>query len=173
MDDSSSSVVVKGRPPMKKSPFTFFLLYAVVIAAIAMTSTNCFGPATSDGRLGVNISDQPVWGPTGYDRADYYYIPDIDSYYSVSEHQYIYKDGQDWRHAQSLPSRYSNYDPYHSYKVVISEDKPYQNNDSHRSKYGTFRGVKDQPVIRDSRDPKYFVNKDHPEHDNWVKGQTH
>jgi hypothetical protein len=28
-------------------------------------------------------------------------------------------------------------------------------------------------VIRDSHDPRYFVNKDHPEHDNWVKRQQH
>jgi hypothetical protein len=34
-------------------------------------------------------------------------------------------------------------------------------------------GTKNQPVIRDSRDPKYFVNKDHPEHDYWVKQQNH
>jgi hypothetical protein len=72
-----------------------------------------------------------------------------------------------------LPSSYSGYDPYHSYKVVVNEDKPYQNNDSHKAKFGTFKGVKDQPVIRDSKDPKYFVNKDHPQHDNWVKEQKH
>jgi hypothetical protein len=57
--------------------------------------------------------------------------------------------------------------------VVINEDKPYQNHDSHQAKYKAFRGTKDQQVIRDSRDPKYFPNKDHPEHDNWVKQQNH
>jgi hypothetical protein len=110
-----------------------------------------------------------MWGPTGYDRADYYYIPDIDSYYSVSEHLYIYKDGSEWKHAASLPSSYSTYDPYHSYKVVVNQDQPYKNNDSHRSQYAKFKGTKDQQVIRDSHDQKYFVNKDHPEHDKWVK----
>jgi len=158
---------------MKKSEFSFFLLCAMVFTAIAFSSINCAGPGTMNGSVGVNIGDQPIWGPTGYDRADYYYIPDIDSYYSVSEHQYIYRDGSDWKHGASLPSSYGSYDPYHSYKVVVNEDKPYQNNDSHRAKYSTFKGVKDQPVIRDSHDPKYFVNKDHPEHDNWVKQQQH
>ena len=141
---------------------------------MALSSINCAGTGTMNGSVGVNISDQPIWGPTGYDRADFYYIPDIDSYYSVSEHQYIYRDGSTWRQNASLPSSYSGHDPYHSYKVVINnENKPYQNNDTHRAKYGTFKGVKDQPVIRDSRDPRYFVNKDHPEHDNWVKQQKH
>jgi hypothetical protein len=125
------------------------------------------------GSIGINISDQPGWGPEGYDRADYYYIPDIDSYYSVREHQYIYRDGAGWIHGASLPSRYSGYDPYHSYKVVVNEDTPYQNHDRHQAKYGTYKGVKNQPVIRDSHDPKYFENKDHPEHDKWVKEHNH
>jgi hypothetical protein len=155
---------------MKQSKL-IFLLCALVLTGIAVSSINCMFPGTMNGNVGVNISDQPVWGPEGYDRADYYYIPDIDSYYSVSEHQYIYRDGSAWTHGATLPSRYSNYDPYHSYKVVINENNPYQNHDSHQVKYGTFKGKKDQPVIRDSRDPKYFGIKDHPQHDKWVKQQ--
>ena len=151
---------------MKKFKFGFFLLCALISMGITVSSINCAGEIYS-----ANISDQPVWGPTGYDRADFYYIPDIDCYYSVSEHEYIYRDGEAWTHGATLPSRYSGYDPYHSYKVVVNEKKPYQNHDTHQAQYGAFKGRKDQPVIRDSRDPKYFVNKDHPEHDNWIKGQ--
>jgi len=151
---------------MKKSKFSFLALCVVVFMSIAFFSI-CAAQVTITGS--VNISDQPVWGPTGYDRADYYYIPDINSYYSVSEHQYIYKDGSNWKHAASLPSSYKNYDPYHSYKVVVSGDKPYQNNAHHKAQYSKYKGVKNQQMIRDSKDPKYFVNKDHPQHDNSVK----
>jgi hypothetical protein len=154
---------------MKYSRFAFFALYTLLVTGIAISITGCFGPGTMEGSVGANISDQPVWGPSGYDRADYYYIPDVDLYYSISERQYIYKNGSSWTHAASLPSTYGTHDPYHSYKVVINEDKPYLNNVSHRAKYGSFIGMKDQPVIRDSRDPKYFVNKDHPEHETWVR----
>jgi len=159
---------------MKTSRLSVYLFSAVIFTGIALSSINCMGTASTygSGSDNDNISDQPVWGPTGYDRADYYYIPDINSYYSVSERQYIYRDGSNWKHAAALPSIYSNHDPYHSYKVVINEDKPYQNNYSHQTKYGTFKGVKDQPVIRDSHDRKYFVNKNHPEHENWVKTQN-
>jgi rRNA maturation protein Nop10 len=121
-----------------------------------------------NGSLRVNIADQPDWGPTGYDHADFYYIPDIDAYYSVSERQYIYRDGSAWTRGVSLPAKYSGYDPYHSYKVVINEERPFQNNDSHRSRYGTFKGRRDQQVIRDSRDRRYSANRDQPEHDNLV-----
>lgn len=33
--------------------------------------------------INANIVSQPVWGPTGYDYARYYYLPDIDAYYSI------------------------------------------------------------------------------------------
>ena len=154
---------------MKNNKFSFFLYCAVVSAGILFSSLNCADSGSMRGSVGVNISDQPVWGPTGYDRADYYYIPDIDSYYSVSEHQYIYRDGSDWRHAQNLPSTYSSYDPYHSYKVVVNKDKPYNDNDTHKAQYSKYKGNKDQQVIRDSHEHKYFENKDHPEHSTWVK----
>ncbi len=155
---------------MKQSKL-MFLLFALALTGIALSSISCMAPGTMRREVGVNINNQPIWGPEGYDRADYYYIPDIDSYYSVSEHQYIYRDGSAWRHGVTLPSTYSGYDPYHSYKVVINENTPYQNHDSHQTKYSTFKGKKDQPVIRDSKDPKYFSIKEHPQHDTWVKGQ--
>lgn len=154
---------------MKKSKVGIFLLCALVCVGIALSSMNCAGLGMSYGSISFNIIDQPIWGPAGYDHADYYYIPDIDSYYSVSERQYIYRDGPTWVHGASLPARYNGYDPYHSYKVVINEDKPYQNNDSHRAKYKEFKGTKNQQVIRDSHDPKYGEKKDHPDHEKWVK----
>jgi hypothetical protein len=119
--------------------------------------------------LGENIDDQPAWGPTGYDRAEYYYIPDINSYYSVSEHQYIFWGGAEWKHAASLPSSYGNYDPYRSYKVVLNENTPFENNANHRAQYASFKGSRVQPMIRDSRESKYFANKDHPQHQNWLR----
>jgi hypothetical protein len=155
---------------MKQSKL-MFLICALVLTGIAATSLNCMFPGTMHGRVGINISEQPIWGPEGYDYAEYYYIPEIDCYYSVSEHQYIYRDGPTWRHSLTPPSTYSGYDPYHSYKIVINEKNPYENHTRDQDKYRTYREKRDQPVIRDSRDPKYFENKDHPEHDKWVRRQ--
>jgi hypothetical protein len=149
---------------MKQSKL-MFLLCALILTGLTVSSINCMG--TMGGSI--NINDQPLWGPEGYDYAEYYYIPEIDSYYSVSEHQYIYRDGSVWRHSITLPEMFSGYDPYYSYKVVINEATPYQNYEIHHAKYAMFKGKKDQPVIRASRDPKYFENKDHPQHDRWVR----
>jgi len=121
--------------------------------------------------VNINIAQQPVWGPTGYDHVDYYYLPDIDIYYNVPKHQYVYLQDNKWVFRKSLPAKYKNYDFYKGYKVVVNEDKPYLHLDEHRKEYASFRNRHDQQVIRDSRDNRYYVNKKHPEHKNWEKEQ--
>ena len=135
-----------------------------------------FLSSTADAQLRINLSfnvdRQPVWGPTGYDHVEYYYLPDIDAYYNVPQRRFYTHEGGRWIGRSSLPSRYRNFDLYNSYKVVVNEPAPYRNNKTHREQYSSFKGRHDQQPIRDSRDAKYFVNKNHPEHNNWVKQQT-
>lgn len=105
--------------------------------------------------LGLNINNQPAWGPVGYDHAEYYYMPDIGVYYNVSNHNYIYFDRGIWVHTYSLPQRYANFDLYHGYKVVINEPKPWLRDRQYRVRYAQYRGRRDQAIIRDSHDAKY------------------
>jgi hypothetical protein len=119
----------------------------------------------------INIDTQPIWGPVGYDHVEYYYLPDIDSYYYVPEHRYIYLEGGRWISRSSLPQRYRNYDMYNSRKVVINDRKPYLRDQEYRSKYGQSHERSDQQSIRDSHDSRYFVNKNHPEHSKWRDSQ--
>lgn len=121
----------------------------------------------------VNIGTQPAWGPVGYDEVQYYYLPDIDSYYDVPHHRYYYNEGGNWIYRSSLPPRFHNYNLYNGYKVVVNEREPWRNHEANRAKYASFKGRHDQQVIRDSRDQRYFVNKNHPEHKNWVQQQKH
>ena len=121
--------------------------------------------------LNLNLDSQPAWGPTGYDYVGYYYLPDIDIYYNVPQHRFYYNERGLWIGRSSLPSRYRNYDLYNSYKVVVNEKQPWRNHESYREKYSSYRDRHDQQPIRDSRDSKYFVNRNHPEHNNWVKQQ--
>jgi hypothetical protein len=105
--------------------------------------------------LGVNINHQPDWGPVGYQHARYYYMPDIDVYYDVNAHQYVYDENNVWVHDGALPPRFSNFDRYRSYKVVVNERSPWEHNDEIRTRYEGYRGRSDQRVIRDSRDYHY------------------
>ena len=128
-------------------------LFVAALAASILT----FSKADAQLRvsLNLNIGNQPAWGPTGYDRADYYYLPDIDTYYSVNNHDYVYNNGGQWIHSGALPPRYANYNLYNGYKVVVNEPNPWLRANTYRTKYSGYRGRQGQQVIRDSRDNKY------------------
>lgn len=119
----------------------------------------------------INVDRQPIWGPTGYDLVEYYYLPDMDVYYHVPQQRFYYLEGGSWISRSSLPPRFKGYDLYRSYKVVVNEPTPYRNHNAYKVKFAPMKGRSDQQPIRDSRDAKYFVNKKHPEHGNWLKKQ--
>lgn len=141
-----------------------FVLILVFFLASTLSAQISFG-------ISLNINSQPAWGPTGYDYAENYYLPDIDIYYNVPTHRYYFYERGRWRYSANLPWRFRNHDFYNSYKVVVNEKNPWRNHKSYKEKYSSYRDHHDQQPIRDSRDSKYYANKNHPEHKNWVKQQ--
>ncbi|WP_158825728.1 hypothetical protein [Mucilaginibacter lacusdianchii] len=128
----------------------------IILAAAILVSGLAFNkPANAQVSLNINIGSQPDWGPVGYDRAAYYYMPDIDTYYSVPTHEFVYLSGNRWVHANSLPARYRNYDLYNSYKVVVNDRNPWEHASTYRNRYANYKGRRGQAIIRDSRDVKY------------------
>ena len=128
----------------------------VLIAGALLFATALSNPSSAQISLSVNIGAQPSWGPTGYDHAEYYYLPDIQCYYYVPGHQFIYQNHGHWAFTYDLPPRYRGYDLFHSYKVVINEPQPYLHFEEHRAKYDHFRGGPNEQVfIRDSREDRY------------------
>ena len=123
--------------------------------------------------VNLNVDRQPIWGPTGYDHVEYYYLPDIEVYYYVPQHRFYYYERGRWMSSNSLPPRYRGHDLYNSYKVVVNERAPYRHHETYRAKYISYKGRHDQQPIRDSRDERYYANRNHPEHNNWVKQQKH
>lgn len=119
----------------------------------------------------VNIGTQPIWGPVGYDHVDYYYLPEIEAYYYVPRHKYVYMENGNWISRSNLPPRYRNYDLYNSRKVVINEPKPYLRHQDYRAKYERSNEHSNQQSIRDSRESRYFENKNHPEHSKWKEAK--
>jgi hypothetical protein len=138
----------------------FIVLFIFVMSAFAYRSA-------AQVSVNINIGSQPVWGPPGYDYAEYYYLPDIDAYYYVPQRQFIYLEGNHWIFAAGLPPRYRDFDLYHSYKVVINEPRPYLHHEIYRERYAPYRGRRDQEIIRDRHEEKYWRIKEHPDHDKW------
>jgi hypothetical protein len=132
---------------MKKTTFLLGLMFLIGLSvnkSFAQVSVN------------INIGSQPLWGPVGYDYAQYYYLPDIDAYYSIPEQQFIYFSNNRWIHGRALPSHY-HYDLDRGYKVVINDRDPWLRNDVYRKKYDKYKGrYGKQTIIRNSKDPKYY-----------------
>lgn len=141
----------------------------MILAIALLAGATTFTATTTQAQVSVsfNIGSQPLWGPTGYDYAGYYYMPDVDAYYSIADQQFIYMDGGQWVYRQSLPGRYRNYDLYNGYKVVINEDRPWLRNNYYRRQYYGYRGRRGQGIIRDSRDYRYYEIQNHPYHNQW------
>lgn len=114
-------------------------------------------------QININISVQPLWGPIGYDKVENYYLPDIETYYSVPTKQFTYLNNGKWVTTTTLPSRYSNYNLYNGYKVVVNGDRPYLNYKKDKVKYVKYKnwGGK-QLIIKNSNDKKYYIVKGHP-----------
>ena len=119
--------------------------------------------------LNVNIGSQPTWGPVGYNHVDYYYLPDIEAYYYVPRHQFIYMSNGHWIYSYSLPPAYSNYDLYSGYKVVVNRPMAYMSFDRDRAQYGRYRGYHGrQQMIRYYNRPGNMRDRDRDRrhHDN-------
>lgn len=89
-------------------------------------------------QVSVNVGSPPLWGPVGYPEERYYYLPDVEAYYDVETSMFIYFGNGVWLHRSSLPFRYSNYDLYNGYKVVITGyhgHTPYNDFHKHKIKY--------------------------------------
>ena len=117
----------------------------------------------------ININHQPAWGPSGYDRADFYYFPDLNIYYDVNSSMFYYLSGSRWASNRYLPNRYSRYDFYKMHKVVMNNGpRPWLRNRDHRREYMRFRGDRSQTPIRLSNNRRYDQSKRNSRM--WVNG---
>jgi len=140
----------------------------LIIAASLLLGFALVQPVAAQVSVNINIGSQPVWGPVGYDYVEYYYLPDLDIYYHVPTQEYVYLVNGRWVFSRILPPYYSNYDFYRGYKVVINEPRPYLYHNRYRANYAQYRGRMSQPVIRDSRDSRYYGNAGHPQYNRQV-----
>ena len=129
-----------------------FLLIVLVSAGLFSNYANA--------QVNVNLGLQPAWGPVGYNHVDYYYLPDVDAYYYVPNKKFIYLNNGNWIHSNALPVRYSNYNLYNGYKVVLNEPTPYLRYANHKIVYAKYKGNNGKQVaIKNAKGPKSNVIK--------------
>lgn len=114
------------------------LLFGSMLCVVFFTGMSA---ADAQVRVGVNINigDQPAWRPAGYDYVEYYYLPDIECYYYVPRHQFVYLSNGRWVFSASLPLRYRNYDLYGGYKVVVNRPHAYYYFEQDRVRYAKMK----------------------------------
>lgn len=74
--------------------------------------------------------------PVNYDGdEDYYYLPDVDAYYSVTDQCYFYNDGGNWVSAAYLPGDYHDYDWRSVRHFEVRAPRPFMHDDYYRNRY--------------------------------------
>ncbi|MEP6746545.1 MAG: hypothetical protein ABJB86_02400 [Bacteroidota bacterium] len=124
----------------------------LLLSSVFVSSLFIYNAANAQFQASINIGVQPEWGPSGYNYAENYYLPDAEAYYNVPSRQFVYFDRGNWVYASSLPGRFQNYDLYSGYKVVMNERQPWLHFNNHRSFYANYRFRHDQVAIRDFRE---------------------
>jgi hypothetical protein len=115
---------------------------------------------TAQVRFNVNINiggGRPAWGLPGNYAGDYYYFPEIDTYYDIPHRQFVYWNNGNWAFGYELPYWYRGYDLYRGYKVVINEPRPYLRCEVYRDRYRGWYNTWRRPV---APQPPVYVYRD-------------
>ncbi len=99
------------------------------------------------------VVDQPAdyCEPANYDGdEDYYYLPDVDAYYSVPNECYYYNNGGSWVSATYLPGAYRDYDWRSARRYEVRAPRPFMHADYYRERYNgvAFNGHWDRSYNR-------------------------
>ena len=135
----------------------------ILMSAIAMSGLfNQTAIAQTGFHINVNLGSRPVvirQVPVYHD-ADYFYLPDVEAYYSVNQNSYYYQEGGRWVNAAYLPGRYHDYDWQHVRRFAVNEPRPYLHNDAYRARYGGFEGRRDWNS-REGQDNRAYAERGH------------
>jgi hypothetical protein len=92
----------------------------------------------------VVVEETPVYDEDGNIPADYsddyYYLPEVEAYYSVPNHCYYYNNGSAWISAAFLPGAYRNYNWRTAVRYEVRSPRPYLHHDIYRSRWGGYAG---------------------------------
>ena len=110
------------------------ILKIIVFGFLIFISNSIFAQVA----VNINVGKSPVWGPVGYSDVDYYYLPDVSSYYDIRASQFIFLNNGVWVRSNHLPNRYRNYDLYRGHKIILNNyhgSRPYNSYKHHKGKY--------------------------------------
>src|ERR1700744_4343935 len=123
------------------------ILSAIALSGLSVNTAN----AQFRIRLGLSFAPRVVVAdaPAAYDddanapvdndpADDYYYLPDVNAYYSVADQCYYYNDGNQWVSAAYLPGEYAISDGRAPRHFEVRAPRPFMHNDFYMNR---FRGA--------------------------------
>ena len=145
-----------------------------IISAIAVSGLG-INAADAQIRLGLNVGPARVVYTSNAvaveqtpfynsDADDYYYLPDVDAYYDVTDQCYVYFDGTEWVSAAFLPGAYRDYDWRNVRRFEVREPRPYLRADFYRSQYNGRRFAEWGRRDRDDHFEGGYGNRDYDRH---------
>ncbi|MES2274818.1 MAG: hypothetical protein V4592_02270 [Bacteroidota bacterium] len=156
----------------------------IIMSALVMGG---LGIKTADAQLGIRINlhlgTQPVYVPAPqpvvvnepvYNDDDYYYLPEVEAYYSVGEHSYYYQDGDRWVSAAYLPGRYHDFDWRSAKRFEVRASRPYMHHDIYRGRFGGYVNRNDYYARAYPNRGNYDNNRGHEQYGNreWNQNQN-
>jgi hypothetical protein len=116
------------------------LISAIALSGLLYSNANAqllqIGLHLGGGRPVIQASLVTPSVAVSYSNADqYYYMPEVDAYYSPYEKVYYYNDGGRWVSNAYLPGPYRNYDWRTARRYEVRAHRPYLNADVYREKY--------------------------------------
>lgn len=109
------------------------LFLTIIIAASGLATQTVSAQIGISIQIGPRVVQRPV-APVVYD--DFYYLPEVEAYYSVPEHCYYYMDGRRWVSAAYLPGRYHDYDWRYARRYQVRSQRPFDNHGYYRNRFG-------------------------------------
>ena len=110
------------------------VIAVTLVAAVVFGLSGCGSayPVSS----GVSYAN-PEWAPPYSAGVRYYYLPDIETYYDLSNNDFVYMDDGQWRFSASLPGMYDGYDLYNGFEVSLNRSvyQPWLHHQYYSSNY--------------------------------------
>jgi hypothetical protein len=98
---------------MKKSILFRKLFVLAILLAVG------FGPTVFT-QAQAQQYPNPEWAPAYYSGVRYYYMPDIEVYYDLSNRDFVYLENGQWMFSNYLPPAYNGYDLYTGYVISLN-----------------------------------------------------